>query len=222
MEKYTYHTDPGHGWLEVELAELGELGIADKISPYSYLHCGKVYLEEDMDMTTFYKAKERRGQAFERVEVYKHHTPIRGYSSYFHPDYVSPFTAAWMVTELDLRPSEIIWAFWESVTVIEETAHRLEILYFENWKAAQNGNDENWQSPGVDDCGPGGNVLFRADLPRRQARGTARRDLVLRRRDSSTGRPRDQGISPGPEDPRTGRVSTGPTELHWQIIMDML
>ena len=89
-EKYTFHSDPGHGWLEVELAELGELKIAHLISSYSYLHRGIVYLEEDMDLGTFRCAKEAAGQPFEIVDHYQEHTPIRAYSRYYHPDYVSP------------------------------------------------------------------------------------------------------------------------------------
>ena len=34
--EYLYITDAGHGWLKVPLAELLKLGIADKISSYSY------------------------------------------------------------------------------------------------------------------------------------------------------------------------------------------
>jgi hypothetical protein len=32
---------------------------------------------------------------------------------------------------LDLRPSEIVWAFWDSMLTLEEDAHRLDVLYFE-------------------------------------------------------------------------------------------
>ena len=31
------HSDPGHAWLAVKTRELSELGIADKISQYSYV-----------------------------------------------------------------------------------------------------------------------------------------------------------------------------------------
>jgi hypothetical protein len=34
--KFDYIMDPGHGWLKVPKALLAQLGIADKISPYSY------------------------------------------------------------------------------------------------------------------------------------------------------------------------------------------
>ena len=54
---YTYFTDPGHGWLRVKRAELNALGIANKISPYSYMRGDYVYLEEDCDMAKFMQAK---------------------------------------------------------------------------------------------------------------------------------------------------------------------
>lgn len=54
---YTFYEDPGHGWLRVPVAELVELGIADKITPCSYLNGEYAYLEEDGDMTMFLVAK---------------------------------------------------------------------------------------------------------------------------------------------------------------------
>jgi len=58
---YTYHTDPGHGWLEVGVDELILLGIGDKISSYSYINGGKAYLEEDCDMGLFICKMEANG-----------------------------------------------------------------------------------------------------------------------------------------------------------------
>jgi hypothetical protein len=58
---YTYHTDPGHGWLEVGVDELILLGIGDKISSYSYINGGKAYLEEDCDMGLFIRTMEAKG-----------------------------------------------------------------------------------------------------------------------------------------------------------------
>lgn len=55
MSKYVFTSDPGHGWLRVPMAELVEMGIADKISPYSYISHNRrfAYLEEDCDFSTF-------------------------------------------------------------------------------------------------------------------------------------------------------------------------
>ena len=58
---YDFYSDPGHGWLHVKLDELVELGIADKISGYSYIKGNDVYLEEDCDMTHFMNAMEAKG-----------------------------------------------------------------------------------------------------------------------------------------------------------------
>jgi hypothetical protein len=58
---YTYHTDPGHGWLEVGIDELILLGIGSKISEYSYINGGKAYLEEDCDMGLFIRTMEAKG-----------------------------------------------------------------------------------------------------------------------------------------------------------------
>lgn len=57
---YTFYSDPGHGWLKVDLKDLINLGILDQISNFSYARKGKksisVYLEEDMDAGIFLKA----------------------------------------------------------------------------------------------------------------------------------------------------------------------
>jgi hypothetical protein len=57
MKRYTFYEDPGHGWLEVPMAELEELGIAGLITSCSYMDGDKAYLEEDCDLSTFMAAK---------------------------------------------------------------------------------------------------------------------------------------------------------------------
>ena len=55
-----FHSDPGHGWLEVPITLAEELGITNQISSYSYTDGWNVFLEEDCDATLFdnaYKAK---------------------------------------------------------------------------------------------------------------------------------------------------------------------
>ena len=61
---YTFHTDPGHGWLEVSKEELSLFNIADKISSYSYKLGSKVFLEEDCDAGLFINALENKGIKF--------------------------------------------------------------------------------------------------------------------------------------------------------------
>lgn len=92
---YTYFTDPGHGWLRVKRAELNDLGIANKISPYSYMRGDYVYLEEDCDMAKFMKAKgwlQENGRAIEGfwdAGIIKHRnccsrpSTIRSYEHYY-------------------------------------------------------------------------------------------------------------------------------------------
>lgn len=76
---YKFYEDPGHGWLAVKRAELIALGIAEKITAYSYQRGATVYLEEDCDADTFIKAK---GGNVEYETIYHAHTPIRSYAPY--------------------------------------------------------------------------------------------------------------------------------------------
>lgn len=81
MKTITFYTDPGHGWAAVAMQELFSLGIADKISPYSYRKGETAFLEEDCDFYTYMQAI--KGQPF---EIKEHHTnndsPIRNYRRY--------------------------------------------------------------------------------------------------------------------------------------------
>ena len=74
---YRFISDPGHGWLEVPRAELNSLGIAHKISEYSYQKGELAYLEEDCDFARFAAAKEAAGQPLEYRELYQENTFIR-------------------------------------------------------------------------------------------------------------------------------------------------
>jgi hypothetical protein len=65
QSKYTFFSDPGHGWAKVKRSELASLGIADKISGYSYQRGEFVYLEEDCDLSTFVSAKNQLDQHVE-------------------------------------------------------------------------------------------------------------------------------------------------------------
>jgi len=55
-----YYTDPGHGWGKVKRSLLTDLGIADKISSYSYQRGEHVYLEEDCDLSALCRALSDR------------------------------------------------------------------------------------------------------------------------------------------------------------------
>lgn len=75
---YRFHQDPGHGWIEVPMSEIRELGIADKISTYSYQsRDGRIaYLEEDCDAGEFINARKLQRSEVEDVH-YNHEVFIR-------------------------------------------------------------------------------------------------------------------------------------------------
>ena len=83
--KFHVYTDSGHGWASVKRSLLTDLGIADKVSRYSFQRGYRVYLEEDFDLPLLINALVTRGINPEWVE---HHTdrrsPIRSYDRYQH------------------------------------------------------------------------------------------------------------------------------------------
>ena len=72
MATATWVNDPGHGWLSMSIEDFVKLGIADKITSFSYIGYNRVYLEEDCDAGTAIKA----GFASPKKQVIS-----RGYSS---------------------------------------------------------------------------------------------------------------------------------------------
>lgn len=88
MKTYRYIQDPGHGWIEVPRAELTALGIADKISLFSYQSGnGKwAYLEEDSDAAKWTAARAAAGNPVSRADMREEHTnndsPIRNLERY--------------------------------------------------------------------------------------------------------------------------------------------
>ena len=81
--KLRRYYDPGHGWLAVKTAHLQELGIADKVSIYSFQRGQSTYLEKDRDARLYHEALQARNIA---VEIKDSHTnkssPIRSYEVY--------------------------------------------------------------------------------------------------------------------------------------------
>jgi hypothetical protein len=71
---FTFHTDPGHGWLEVSFTELRKVGLMPgDFSGYSYQQGSVVYLEEDCDASIFLRAYEAtHGKSPELIEKYSH------------------------------------------------------------------------------------------------------------------------------------------------------
>ena len=79
----TIYRDPSHGWGKVNKALLEKLGIADKISKYSYMREGKVYLEEDVDLSVLLQALTKAGRSFKLDDRYgEKPSRIRGYDAY--------------------------------------------------------------------------------------------------------------------------------------------
>ena len=51
---FDVYEDAGHAWMKVKKDLLHKMGIADKITAYSYERGEYAYLEEDCDLSTFY------------------------------------------------------------------------------------------------------------------------------------------------------------------------
>ena len=65
-----FFSDPGHGWARVPKAKLIKLGIADKITSFSYQRGINVYLEEDCDAGIFLSEMKNRGQNVKIISTY--------------------------------------------------------------------------------------------------------------------------------------------------------
>lgn len=95
---YRMISDPGHGWLEVPRSLLAALGIANAISPYSYVRGNMAYLEEDCDYSLFLEVYRREhGHDPEIAEhPVNHEATIRRYARY-------PLDPAWQVHAVAAR-----------------------------------------------------------------------------------------------------------------------
>lgn len=54
--EFTFHHDPGHGWLQVPITKIIDLGLETKVSNWSYRNEVFAFLEEDCDMPMFLSA----------------------------------------------------------------------------------------------------------------------------------------------------------------------
>ena len=67
--KLTFHSDPGHGWLFADTAQLTALGLdRTSLSTYSYCDGSGVYAEEDCDAGVITNAAKDRGVELEFSE----------------------------------------------------------------------------------------------------------------------------------------------------------
>lgn len=89
--KYQFFADGGHGWIKVSISELEKLKIADKISSCSYMRDKFAYLEEDGDLSLFFKAKNFEGKDFDKLCKTNHSqfSKIRSYHSYDYTQYLA-------------------------------------------------------------------------------------------------------------------------------------
>jgi len=75
--------DPGHAWARIAKSKLVSLGIAEKISTYSYQKGENAFLEEDCDLSVLMTALRERGY---EVKFNESHTnrqsKIRSYFTY--------------------------------------------------------------------------------------------------------------------------------------------
>lgn len=78
------YEDPGHGWAKVPVARLKKLGIADKITPYSYVRGAYAFLEEDCDLSTYCNALKAAGVTDFNFVVHSGNrsSKIRNYNRY--------------------------------------------------------------------------------------------------------------------------------------------
>jgi hypothetical protein len=75
--------DSGHAWARFPKARLVKLGIADKITPYSYQNGANAFLEEDCDLSTLMTTLKDRGYTVKFDESYTNkRSKIRSYNSY--------------------------------------------------------------------------------------------------------------------------------------------
>lgn len=84
MKTFNVYSDPGHGWAKVPLKVIQKLGLAEKISHYSYIRKEHAYLEEDRDLELLVNAVRKHLDA--QPKFIQHYgdkqSKIRGYCSY--------------------------------------------------------------------------------------------------------------------------------------------
>ena len=116
MDKYIFHTDPGHGWLAVPMAELEAMPEVRKaISDCSYVsNDGQTaYLEEDCDAVIFLYAKSKAGIVTQQVDQYREFSPIRNLASF-------PSAPEYAIYQADMLRKACVWFLPSN---IESRAH---------------------------------------------------------------------------------------------------
>lgn len=84
------YSDPGHGWVRVPFRTLQDLGLIERISPYSYMRGAYAYLEEDCDASLLVDTMRKVGLTPKfRHRIGDKTSKIRGYESYHAPTFLS-------------------------------------------------------------------------------------------------------------------------------------
>jgi hypothetical protein len=77
------YSDPGHAWGKVKRQVLNNLGIADKVSAYSYQLRDNVYLEEDCDLALLHDTLSKQDVRIKFVEKHTNRdSKIRSYERF--------------------------------------------------------------------------------------------------------------------------------------------
>lgn len=77
---FKHYSDPSHGWVAVKRELIESLGLAEKITVFSYEKGKTVYLEEDIDAPTVLDELTRRGVVWKAVCTdHGERSPIRSY-----------------------------------------------------------------------------------------------------------------------------------------------
>jgi hypothetical protein len=71
VKPYRFLTDLSHGWLEVPIREVQELGIDSMLTNGSKVNQDAVYLEDVHDAQIFIRAQENHGQ---KLKIIPYHT----------------------------------------------------------------------------------------------------------------------------------------------------
>ena len=96
------YSDAGHAWGKVKRQVLVNLGIAHKISSYSYEYKDNVYLEEDCDLPLLHDALlksdtnikfvEKHTNNMSRIRSYEHYSVRSNLLDHMFPDNLSNLT----------------------------------------------------------------------------------------------------------------------------------
>jgi hypothetical protein len=77
------YSDSGHAWGKVKRQVLINLGLADKVSTYSYQYKDNVYLEEDCDLSLLFETLISLDTKIKFVEKHTNNrSRIRSYDQY--------------------------------------------------------------------------------------------------------------------------------------------